>query len=195
MSSRKEYEFEKMRLSTRTRIMNAALVLFTTYGFDKTTTDKIAKRAGVSSGLLYNYFKSKNELIMEMVRQAIVMAERGLAKVSEIRDPSGFIKRSISGLGSLRSEENTLIPKLVQLLQAQPELYPEAIDLIKNFQIKVVDELAERLNEMGSANPTLEAKFIQAVVAGTRSLYFLLGSEYPLEEMIELIIKKSLPSN
>ena len=48
--------------------MDAALELFVTYGYQGTTISQIAKKASVSKGLLYNYFKSKEELLHEIIR-------------------------------------------------------------------------------------------------------------------------------
>jgi AcrR family transcriptional regulator len=44
-------------------LMDAALNLFTEYGFHGTPTSKIAEAAGVAAGTLFNYFKTKEELI------------------------------------------------------------------------------------------------------------------------------------
>ncbi|HPR97554.1 MAG TPA: TetR/AcrR family transcriptional regulator [Thermotogota bacterium] len=45
------------------KLLMAALRLFNEYGFHNTPTSKISKEAGVSTGTLYNYFESKEELI------------------------------------------------------------------------------------------------------------------------------------
>jgi len=50
-------------LDKRERILKAALELFNTYGFESTPTARITKEAGVATGTLFNYFKSKEELI------------------------------------------------------------------------------------------------------------------------------------
>ncbi len=47
----------------KTAIMNAALKLFTERGFHGTSTALISKEAGVSTGSLFNYFATKEELI------------------------------------------------------------------------------------------------------------------------------------
>lgn len=47
----------------RTAIMDAALKLFTERGFHGTSTALISKEAGVSTGSLFNYFATKEELI------------------------------------------------------------------------------------------------------------------------------------
>jgi len=60
-------------------ITQAALDLFVTRGFAATKLDDVARAAGVSKGLPYLYFKSKEELgyaIIDRIRRAFI--ERGL---------------------------------------------------------------------------------------------------------------------
>lgn len=45
-------------------ILGAALQLFVEKGFHGTATSKIAQEAGVANGTLFNYFKTKDELIV-----------------------------------------------------------------------------------------------------------------------------------
>lgn len=51
-------------------ILNAAKEMFLFYGYDKTSVEKIAKKAGVSKSNLYNYFKSKDEIFCRLVDSA-----------------------------------------------------------------------------------------------------------------------------
>jgi AcrR family transcriptional regulator len=50
--------------ATRARIVEAALQLFATQGFASTTLRDIASAAGVSLGLTYRYFRTKEELVL-----------------------------------------------------------------------------------------------------------------------------------
>ncbi len=52
----------------RTAIIEAAIEVFSQYGFDAGTTRQIADQAGVAEGLLYRYFDSKQDLLREAVR-------------------------------------------------------------------------------------------------------------------------------
>lgn len=54
--------FKDSDLDKRDKIINAAIVEFGENSFEKASTNNIVKRAGVSKGLLYHYFKSKREL-------------------------------------------------------------------------------------------------------------------------------------
>jgi AcrR family transcriptional regulator len=47
----------------KTKIFETALKLFTTKGFHNTPTSLIAKEAGVATGTLFHYFKTKEDLI------------------------------------------------------------------------------------------------------------------------------------
>ena len=50
-------------------IYESALQQFTLHGFNATTTDKIAERAGVSIGTLYQYFPNKETILVELWEQ------------------------------------------------------------------------------------------------------------------------------
>jgi AcrR family transcriptional regulator len=47
-------------------IINTAIQLFVELGFHGTATSKIAQQAGVANGTLFNYFKTKDELIVTL---------------------------------------------------------------------------------------------------------------------------------
>lgn len=48
------------------KIIQAAVKIFSKKGFHKSTMDEIAKEVGVSKATLYNYFKSKEEILKEI---------------------------------------------------------------------------------------------------------------------------------
>ncbi len=53
---------EKQKLSHRQEILDAALVLFSEYGFHNVTMQQVADRAEFSIGTLYNFFENKEDL-------------------------------------------------------------------------------------------------------------------------------------
>ena len=57
--------------ATRTRILDAALEMFRSQGFESTTMRGIAAEAGVSLGSAYYYFESKEDLVMAFYERAI----------------------------------------------------------------------------------------------------------------------------
>ncbi|MBN9389758.1 MAG: TetR/AcrR family transcriptional regulator [Chloroflexi bacterium] len=56
-------------IDKRSAILNTALDLLVENGFHNTPMSLIAKEAGVSAGIIYHYFESKEELILELYRE------------------------------------------------------------------------------------------------------------------------------
>jgi len=57
--------------STRERVLEAALELFGEKGYDGASMNELAERVGVAKPSLYNYYRSKEELLLDLVEQGI----------------------------------------------------------------------------------------------------------------------------
>lgn len=53
---------------TRKQLYDCAIQLFREQGYDQVTVDEIVKKAGMAKGTFYIYFRSKSDVIMEMLR-------------------------------------------------------------------------------------------------------------------------------
>ena len=65
----------KLEQKRKSEIISAAKVLFYTYGFSGTNVDAIAKRAKISKGLIYHYFKSKVDILLSFSSEIKVYLE------------------------------------------------------------------------------------------------------------------------
>jgi AcrR family transcriptional regulator len=66
--------------ATRRRIVETALDLFRTRGFEATTTRDIARAAGVASGTLFNYFDTKEAIVGRLADESLANARAVFAK-------------------------------------------------------------------------------------------------------------------
>ncbi|MEG0471613.1 MAG: TetR/AcrR family transcriptional regulator [Solibacillus sp.] len=65
------------KLQKRQQMLSSAKQLFTEYGFEKTTMQKIADEAGVGVATVFRYFPKKELLIIEVIKEVIeVMVPR-----------------------------------------------------------------------------------------------------------------------
>ncbi|MFZ0169467.1 MAG: TetR/AcrR family transcriptional regulator [Candidatus Dormiibacterota bacterium] len=64
--------------STRERILEVALDLFTEQGFDKTSLREVSERVGVTKAALYYYFPSKEQIFSELVQRVHSVGNHGL---------------------------------------------------------------------------------------------------------------------
>ncbi len=81
MSPRTPQQYEEIREERKTLIMDVALKLFAKEGYHNTTISHIAKHAGISKGLMYNYFTGKEELLSEIIN-------RSMEEISKYFDPN-----------------------------------------------------------------------------------------------------------
>ncbi|WP_270182094.1 TetR/AcrR family transcriptional regulator [Alkalihalobacillus sp. CinArs1] len=59
--------FEKLADDKKKRILTICIEEFADTGYEKTSTDTITARAGISKGILYHYFKNKKNLFIYVV--------------------------------------------------------------------------------------------------------------------------------
>jgi len=72
MSPRTPQQFEEIREEKKNLIMDTALEHFAREGYHATTINHIAKHAGISKGLMYNYFDSKEALLKAIILKSIL---------------------------------------------------------------------------------------------------------------------------
>ncbi len=90
---RTKKQFEEIRESRKEQIMSSALELFAKEGYGHVSISTLAKHAGISKGLMYNYFESKEQLLNEVLNN-------GINEILELFDPNhdGIISSDEVGL-------------------------------------------------------------------------------------------------
>ena len=96
-------KFMAMLASKRDSVINAAMREFS-YGYKKASTDAIVREAGISKGLLFHYFGSKENLYRFLVGYAIEIVEaeyfdmikQGQKDILESIWQAALLKRDIS---------------------------------------------------------------------------------------------------
>ena len=73
--------FQAMRETTRQKIVTTALSLFAKNGLS-VKVGEIAEAAGVSQGLLYSHYQSKDALITELIQQATDISGRTIMEIA-----------------------------------------------------------------------------------------------------------------
>src|SRR5262245_31816682 len=68
------------KAETRDRIVDAATRLFTTDGWENTTTRAIAAASGIAAGTLFNYFESKEAIAAALMSESLEEAQEEVRK-------------------------------------------------------------------------------------------------------------------
>ena len=83
--------FERQPQEKKQLIINVAIEEFVKNGYDKTSTDTITSRAGISKGLLFHYFKSKKNLYLYLVNYCIdLLSEKVVSAIKELKSDDFF---------------------------------------------------------------------------------------------------------
>jgi AcrR family transcriptional regulator len=122
MPPRTPEQFEEIRDSRRLQILEAALKLFATEGYGHSSISMLAKQAGISKGLMYNYFESKEALLAALI-------DHGMAQYVDLFDPSHD--------GILESEElEDFVRKVFAAMRTHQEFWIMFINVIMQPRVK-----------------------------------------------------------
>ena len=75
-------------INVRNLIVNSASKYFSKFGFHKTTMDEIAKHIHKAKGVLYYYFKGKEELFNEVLKQELNAVKIELKRIVDSENES-----------------------------------------------------------------------------------------------------------
>ena len=87
MSPRSEEQNEMIKDERREQILSAALKAFATKGFAATKISDIVVRAEMSHGLVYHYFKSKEEIFYVLLKRAMEASSQSVLAVEAMELP------------------------------------------------------------------------------------------------------------
>ncbi len=103
------------------RLLDAALQVFSEYGFRKATLDDITTRAGVSLSTLYNYFRNKEDLYDQACEYAMFRLQDWTRERIQDRDS---VEEKFLALAQEPFQYLNRNPYLIGLLKKDPELLP-----------------------------------------------------------------------
>lgn len=84
MAPLNEEQLHQIRDERREQIKAAAIQVFARKGINSAKMSMIAETAGISNGLLYHYYKSKDELFFSLVQEAMLETEAAMRSLQEM---------------------------------------------------------------------------------------------------------------
>lgn len=89
---------EQKKQRRNKRVLQAAMALFHEKGFAGTTMSAVAARADLAVGTLYNYYSSKDQLLIAVLKDEFSRIGFGPADFEEGQDPVQFIMQPMERL-------------------------------------------------------------------------------------------------
>ncbi len=186
---RTEKQFKDIREQKIALIKETALGLFAEKGFSSTPISAIAKKAGVSKGLIYNYFTNKEDLIGKIMLEGIdefmsVYYPKDEEPISEDMFKY-FIDQTFDVL-----KQNLDFWKLYFLVMMQPEVMKLVENKLMEYFLPLLSALSDYFESKGFENPMAHARLLGAILDGVSLNYIIDPVSFPIDEVKKLIIDK-----
>ncbi len=145
-------------------ILEAAAQLFGEQGYTGTTTNKVAERAGVSIGSLYQYFPNKEALLLALSEQHMEHSGTVLHTVFEHleREHPG-LEETVSRLVDAAVELHRHNPNMHRLLFEQTPRSPTLMARFQRLESLMAAAVGAQLRRLGVAGPRPEARALLLV--------------------------------
>ncbi|KYD07819.1 TetR/AcrR family transcriptional regulator [Heyndrickxia sporothermodurans] len=149
--------FENQEMTEKQKkILEAAVEIFSEKGYSATSTNEIAKKAGVAEGTIFRHYKTKKDLLLSII--APTMAKfiapffiRDFNKVllSEYQSFEDFLRAVIINRMEFAKKNFPMIKILFQEIPFHPELKEQFKEHIINHVIKRLKLIVEEYQKKG----------------------------------------------
>ena len=164
------------------KLFDSAMALFESQGYFATTVEQITAEAGVSKGLVYNYFNSKEELLIGLIEDATSR----MASVAGTLEPQGPVEESIElfinrFFDFLQTEKRFLKLQLTLLLM--PELKDIVAEPQRQRSELLLEQLSSWLKKSNIPRAKKKARLLLALLDGVALHFLCIYERYPLSSM------------
>ena len=183
---RTEDQLIEIRGEKRNLIMQTSMVLFAKQGYQQVSINKIASSAGISKGLMYNYFDSKEDLLEQIVserfNEIVLHFDPNRDGLLEQHELLQFIDKIFDLI-----KDNFDFWKLFYSLFVQPQVF----ELLSKKYVELLEPfysmLMKYFETKGCKNPRSEAIFFGASLDGLAVNYLIDPEHFPIEDIKEKV--------
>ena len=166
------------------KILQAALELFAQEGFKSTSTSKVAKKAGVSEGLIFRHFENKEGLLAAIIKEGEEKAKLLFADVVMETDPKEVIRKTLEmGQKTSSNSADANFWKLQYKIKWELELYGE--HKMEPLQRALADAFAK----LGYDEPGKEALLLLINLDGLATRFYL-QKGFDIASMVDYLKSK-----
>ena len=160
--------FQRRKEDRPAEITDAALATFAEKGYAQTRVSDVAKRAGVSKGLLYLYFKTKEELFKAVIRSFVSPRFEALIEsMDQTESAEAFLRGPFLRFAKMlpRSPARILIRLMIAEGPKHPDLVSWYWQTIVSKAIPALGRLIQRGVDNGEFKPSAIQQFPHLLVA------------------------------
>ncbi len=181
--SRRKTPVQARARATVEAVLAAAAQVFEARGFGDGTTNRIAERAGVSIGTLYQYFPSKEAIAVALAERHLAEMARGLdAWEARAGREGAVLREALELLVETVVAAHEVQPRLHHVLLEEAQLPPGLHDAVRRAERDAARRIAAVLGRIpGVRRPDLEraAEVAVQIALGLTHRFAALGATRP----------------
>ncbi|MFC1972459.1 TetR/AcrR family transcriptional regulator [Chloroflexota bacterium] len=163
--------YERRVERNKERILQATLELFRVHGIKKTTTNDVARKAGLSQATVYNHFSSKGKLVRATVKYFLTSTAADFSKI--FQEDLSFLEK----MGQILSYKSDMLGQYQgEFIQTVISEDPEIRDFVDSFYLteirQMIIDFYEEGKKQGYVNPKLSSESIMRYMLIVRSGMF-----------------------
>lgn len=189
---RTKEQFAEMREKTKSIIMEKSMRLFAENGYHGTSINQIAKEAGISKGLIYNYFEKKEDIVEEIISHAFSDFEFMFEQMMNFEEPYEAIKVIMNSSFDMIKNQAEFY-KLLIMVSLQKDLQPITTKVMEEFYDNMYAAMEKLFEALGVDDPFTEARVFGAAFDGAFINYCFFGENFPLENLRVYFLEKYKP--
>lgn len=182
-------------------IVSAAIEIFSEKGFAATTTNAIAKKAGVAEGTIFHYYKTKKDLLFAIPEYLSIfsVSKVFMQDISRILENpyekfEDFLRAIIENRRDFASANATLIKVLFQELPFQPELRNKISQTILFPAIDKLVKAIDKFKEQGQIINIPSVSVVNLMFTSIFGYFFaryiaIIGLKWDDKDEIDYLIK------
>ena len=185
-------ENERIRQAAKDKINQAAMSLFVKKGYHATSIDDVAKLAQISKGLLYNYYKGKEELLAAMVQIRIEEVKEVMEDAAALLTPGDQLRHIVEGAIN-NVYHRPEVYRFYLNLQTQPEddhILATYSALLNEESRKQFEVQCRMFKQQGVKEPRMKSLQFSAALQGAMLMMTTYPGDFPVEEIKEQIIRE-----
>ena len=183
---------ERIRQATRAAVIDSAMTLFARRGYAHTTIRAIAGNAGISTGLMYHYFESKESLLQAVFDNCMFIIGDAFTKALSGSAPPERLAALLSVIFRMLEDDRGFWA-LFYMMRTQPAIMDVLGDGFREWTGRLRDIFTAELRAAGRAEPEIDALMIYSLIEGTIQQYLLDPDNYPLDIVAGRIMRAYVP--
>ena len=182
-----EPRFKRRKEQRPGEIADAAFEVFAEKGYERARVDEVAKRAGVSKGLLYLYFKTKEALFKAVIKRVVMARLDSLLVAVETTELSSeaFIRGPLAGF--MKRVPGSPIAVVIRLLISEGHRHPDLVEYywenVVSKGLGAISQFVERGIERGEfrRNEVTEQPQLFIAPMMVSMIWKIVFSKHPLD--------------